>query len=116
MRHNESLIQRSCVMWFRLCYPDSVIFAIPNGGNRSAVTGAMLKAEGVLAGVPDLFIMAARGDVHGLFVEVKTAKGVVQQSQIDFADKAHKAGYSVAVVRSFDDFREIVTEYMGKST
>ena len=32
------------------------LHAIPNGGNRSAVTGARLKAEGVKRGIPDLFL------------------------------------------------------------
>lgn len=31
------------------------VFAIPNGGIRHKRTAAMLKAEGVKAGVPDLF-------------------------------------------------------------
>ena len=42
--HNESQLQKSCVMWFRLQYPRLryLLFAVPNGGARSAVTGAIL--------------------------------------------------------------------------
>lgn len=32
------------------------VFAIPNGGSRNKAEAAKLKAEGVSAGVPDLFI------------------------------------------------------------
>lgn len=37
-----------------------LLFAIPDGGRRDAVTGAHLKAEGVRAGVPDMFLAVPR--------------------------------------------------------
>jgi hypothetical protein len=43
---SESKLQIAMVKWFRLQYPDHVLYAIPNGGNRSAITGAIMKAEG----------------------------------------------------------------------
>ena len=51
MNNAESRLQQACVRWVRYQYPDLVVYAIPNGGKRNAVTGAILKAEGVLAGV-----------------------------------------------------------------
>ena len=33
-----------------------VMYHIPNGGRRDKITGARLKAEGVVAGVPDVFL------------------------------------------------------------
>lgn len=112
MRQRESQLQRACVTWFRLRYPDTVIFAIPNGGNRDAITGARLKAEGVLAGVPDLFIMKASCGCHGLFIELKVEGGRVQVSQLKFAEAASRAGYGVNVIRSFDEFVGVVDTYM----
>jgi hypothetical protein len=47
------------------------LFAIPNGGLRDKVVAAKLKATGVKAGVPDMLLPIARGDFHGLFVELK---------------------------------------------
>jgi len=61
--------QRDFVQWFRRTHPDVRIFAIPNGGARNIVTAGKLKAEGVCAGVPDLFIPA-----WGVWVEMKRAK------------------------------------------
>ena len=36
-RHEESQIQRSCLRWFRLQYPQYALlcFAVPNGGARN---------------------------------------------------------------------------------
>jgi len=51
----------------------AMLFAIPNGGARHPAVAAQLKAEGVKAGVPDIFLACARGRWHGLFVELKRA-------------------------------------------
>jgi hypothetical protein len=47
-----------------------LIFAIPNGGKRNISTAKKLKAEGVVPGVPDLFIPA-----WGIWIEMKRQKG-----------------------------------------
>ena len=56
----------------------ALLFAIPNGGERSQSVAASLKAEGVRPGVPDMCLPVAcnRGGsigrpYHGLWVEIK---------------------------------------------
>lgn len=48
--NEEHDIQVACVDWFRYEYPHLAmnLFAVPNGGRRDRVTGAKLKAEGVV--------------------------------------------------------------------
>lgn len=62
--------QREFVSWFRQTWPGVLIFAIPNGGHRSKTTAARLKAEGVVKGVPDLFIPD-----WGMWIEMKRENG-----------------------------------------
>ena len=112
MKHLESQLQTTCVNYFRIRYPNEVIFAIPNGGNRSSITGAILKREGVMAGVADLFIMAARAEYHGLFVEIKLPKGRVQESQQHFENLCILHGYGYRIARSIDEFMGCVDSYM----
>lgn len=114
MKNNEHKLQCACVAWFRLIYPtlSGVFFAVPNGGQRNARTGAMLKKEGVLAGVSDLILMCPSEKYHGLFIEMKTAKGVQLESQKAFQKAVQKYGYCYKLVRSFDDFRGIIKEYL----
>lgn len=112
MKQIEHRLQCSCVTWFRLQYPRLVLFAIPNGGARSITTGAMLKAEGVLTGVADLFLMFPVKLFHGLFIEMKTDKGRQSESQKKFQMLAESNGYKYVVCRSFEDFKNEILTYL----
>lgn len=112
MKQIEHHLQCSCVTWFRLQYPRLVMFAIPNGGARSVTTGAMLKAEGVLAGAADLFLMFPVEQFHGLFLEMKTDKGRQSESQKEFQAVAETNGYKYVVCRSFEDFKNEILTYL----
>lgn len=90
---SEHLEQREFVSWFRKTYPGVRIFAIPNGGYRNLATAARLKAEGAVAGVPDLCIPAWR-----VWIEMKRVKGgVLSEKQRDWRDYLIGCGYTVIV-------------------
>lgn len=112
-RHTEHDIQVSCINWFRLVYPQSIIYAIPNGGARDMIGGKRLKDEGVLAGVPDLCIPVARHGYHSLYIEMKNGKlGTVSEKQKSVINRLKAEGNCCIVCRSFDNFTEVVTAYM----
>jgi hypothetical protein len=113
MVHEESKTQQQCVKWFRLQYPHLVLFAIPNGGRRGKVEAAIMKGEGVLAGVADLFLMLPSFCCpHGLFIEMKTPDGRQSDSQREFERKATEKGYCYKICRSFDEFRNEIENYL----
>lgn len=94
--------------------PESLLFAIPNGGRRDAVTGARLKAEGVRAGVPDLFLAIPRKNAPGLFLELKKQKGgQLSGAQKKMRDALSLAGYPVCVCRGWEQARQAIENYMG---
>lgn len=113
MRHLESQLQQSLVAIIRMDPQCRNIFAIPNGGLRNIRTAVRLKKEGVLAGVPDLFLPVPRGKFHGLFIELKTAKGVLSPSQKIMGENFLGLGYAIVVVRSVDEGRAKVAEYLA---
>lgn len=115
MRYNESHIQQACVRWFRLQYPRLALnlFAVPNGGARDAVTGRILKAEGVVAGVADLVLLYPSAPYHGMCIEMKTAKGYQRPTQKAWQEAVERVGYKYVVCRSFDDFRAQINEYLN---
>jgi hypothetical protein len=113
MKNNgESRLQIACVKWFKYQYPNLILFAIPNGGQRSAVTGAILKAEGSKAGVSDIMIIEPRGMYHGMFIEMKYEKGTLTLDQKEFITQAEKRNYKCVVCRSFQDFQYEVEMYL----
>lgn len=118
MRHDESNLQIACVRWFRLQFPSiaPLLFSVPNGGRRDAVTGAILKAEGAVAGVADLLLLLPSGDYHGLCIEMKTAKGRQSAAQMEWQKAVEAVGYKYAVVRSFAQFADLIDDYIIDGT
>ena len=104
MREVEHSIQIACVNWFRYQFPRYIIFAVPNGGWRNSIVAAKLKAEGVLAGVADLIIVALNKIV---FIEMKKEKGRQSESKKHFEEQVKRLGHEYYVCHSFDEFREV---------
>ncbi len=77
----------------------AMLFAIPNGGARHPAVAAQLKAEGVKAGVPDVFLACARGRWHGLFVELKRAdrSNHATSAQRAWMEMLRRYGYATMV-------------------
>jgi hypothetical protein len=102
MKESEHVIQCQAIQWIRQNTP-YVCYAIPNGGSRGRRQGAALKAEGVLAGIPDLCIPAL-----SLFIEMKTSIGKVSPVQKAMHERLRHDGQIVEVCRSVDDVMRVV--------
>lgn len=114
-RHEEHNLQTSCVNWFRYQYPtfSKMLIAVPNGGRRDAITGAMLKAEGVLAGVADLILLIPNRCYHSLLIELKTKSGTQSKAQKEWQQEVERLGYSKYIlVRSIDEFIDEINDYL----
>lgn len=105
-RHIEESIQVACVKWFRLQYPNLVIFAVPNGGSRNLYEAKNMKESGTLAGVADLVVVGNGGRV--LFVEMKAGKNKQEDSQVLFQNKVEKLGHKYIICRSREQFMKEV--------
>lgn len=112
MKHEESNLQQACVKWFRLQYPNLIIFAIPNGGSRNVIEAARLKREGVLAGVADLMVLKPNKQYYGLLIEMKIGKGRQSENQILFEMYCVHHYYKYSIARSIDEFINIVENYL----
>lgn len=110
VEHKEQvkLVQR-----VRAFYPDVIIAAIPNGGDRTPAERVRLASEGVLAGMPDLCVLEACGGFAGLFVEMKTATGQQSKEQKAMELALNARGYLCAVARSAAEGFEIIKEYLN---
>lgn len=112
---SEHEAQAAFVKWWRLyagAGREGLLMAIPNGGARSAVTGARLKAEGVRAGVPDMFLAIPAGGYAGLWLEFKTARGRVSREQRLMMETLSAQGYRCEVCRGLSAAVECVERYL----
>lgn len=114
MRHRESELQRACVRWFRYRYPRhaAMLIAVPNGAPTTEQQRAILKAEGMLAGVADLLLLVPAQGYSMLAIEMKTDKGRQSPAQQEWQREAERHGIRYEVVRSFDDFNYLIEPYI----
>ena len=95
-----------------------MLFAIPNGGARHPAVAAQLKAEGVKAGVPDIFLACAREHggktYHGLFVELKRAdrSNHATSAQRAWIEMLRRYGYSAVVAYGCAEAQQAIMSYL----
>lgn len=115
-RHDdeEHRIQCSCVRWFRLQYPKlgNILFAIPNGGRRDAVTGAKLKEEGATSGVADLILLKSNRFYGALCIEMKKPGGYQSPAQKAWQKEAEANGAKYVVCKSLEEFMKAIKDYL----
>lgn len=107
-KHSEHSEQVGFVNWFRAKYPDTLIFAIPNGEKRSISVATRLKAEGVTRGIPDLYIPSCN-----LWVEMKRATGGrLSPDQKKVIEYLRSVGHTVIVGKGAGDASKQVLEFL----
>lgn len=109
------------------------LHAIGNQGHGDKIRGAMKRAEGVKAGVPDMMLpvpmrltlynqdgsIASWLDCHGLYIELKRpqsegkAKGSASDEQKRWRDYLNSVGYRCEIATGWLEAREIILRYLG---
>jgi hypothetical protein len=112
----ESTEQAKLFTWAKLqsasCPDLGLMFAIPNGGTRNIIEAVNLKRQGVRSGVPDLFLPVARGDKHGLFIEMKIKGNKPSDNQKVWAFELKQNDYAVETCYGFDEAKAVVCAYL----
>jgi hypothetical protein len=95
-------------------YPElSLMFHIANGGSRSKAEAGRFKAEGVKAGVPDICLPVARGNFHGLFIELKRQKNShTSDYQKNWIQSLSEQGYLAVVCKGWFEASETIVRYL----
>lgn len=117
----ESEEQMTLMSWASLAsgaHPElRLLYHVPNGGSRGKAEAGRFRAEGVKSGVPDLCLPVARGEWHGLYIELKRTKGGhVSPEQERWISALREQGYAALVARGWEQAREIITEYLEVET
>lgn len=101
------------------------LHAIKNAGHGDAIRGARSAAEGVKAGVPDIFlpvpiVEVGRPNYCGLYIEMKRpdasvkSKGVLSLEQDRWIGYLTNAGYVVAICYGWEQARDVILKYLGR--
>jgi hypothetical protein len=88
--------------------PGVFAFHPANGGWRSAIEGAILRGQGVIAGTPDIIIIHS-GRCYGL--ELKTDNGRLTDAQRVTQRRLREAGAHVATVYGLDEALAQLTDW-----
>jgi hypothetical protein len=89
------------------------LFHWPQGGNRSAITGAILKAMGVRKGPWDYWLFARRGNSPGLLIEMKHGKNKLTPEQRELGEYMVSQGWEVAVCYHWHEAAQTLCDYLG---
>ena len=112
----EHRLQVACIKWMRYKRRDlyRVLFAVPNGGQRDRITAAVLRDEGVRAGVADLILLKSNDKYGALCLEMKTPDGRQSQRQKEWQRDCELFGSGKYVIcRSLEDFQAAVDNYVN---
>jgi hypothetical protein len=103
----EHAEQVTFLNWFRSQFPGVLIFSIPNGSFRHKATAAKLKMEGVVKGIPDLFIPE-----WNLWIEMKRTKGsTTSAEQKEMIEHLNKIGHTAIICKGHQAAIEAVNDY-----
>lgn len=114
---SESDEQKALIKWANATKKNieeigKYLFAIPNGGKRDRKEAAKLKAEGVKAGVSDLFFPVGRGGYFGLWIEMKHGSNKPTDQQESWLYLMEDAGYKTAVCYTWIEARDAIKNYL----
>lgn len=113
---DEHTEQAALVTWWDHAAPRNLrplLMAIPNGGHRNIAVAAKLKAEGVRPGVPDMFLAIPAQGFHGLWIELKRARGgYATPEQKRMARELQEQGYMAVICHGWTAAMKVITDYL----
>jgi hypothetical protein len=112
----EAIEQAKVIAWARANernYPYLwMLHSSLNGLKRTKNAQGKAKAQGMLAGVPDLFLPVKNNNFVGLYIEMKSTKGRVSVEQSRYLKCAAENGYSVVVCYSAVEAINTIKSYL----
>ncbi len=119
---SEQALQAHLIEWVELHkhrFPElQLLYAIPNAAKRGKVNGWVMKLTGTKRGVPDLHLPVQSRDKQyiGMWIEMKSKRGVVSPEQRQWLDMLATAGHKTVIHRSWTDAVNTIIDYLELDT
>jgi len=119
---SEQSLQAHVIEWVELHkfrFPElQLLYAIPNTAKRGKMNGWIMKLTGTRKGVPDLHLPVQSRDKRyiGLWIEMKSKRGVVSPEQRQWHEMLTTAGHKVIIHRSWTDAVNTFIDYLELDT
>lgn len=122
MKHLESAQQQQVIEWSKWAYKTgkypmlNMLHCSLNGVKLTKTQAVIAKSQGMLSGVPDLFLPVPKNGFHGLFIEMKSEKGRVTENQHWFLTNADSVGYKTVICYSAKEAISAIEAYYSQET
>jgi hypothetical protein len=117
MKTTEYQEQKALIQWANLHlkkYPClEYLHASLNGIHTTPSQAMMAKMSGLKSGVPDLFLPVKTKEFSGLFIEMKSAKGVLSPNQKKFLAYLSSQNFKCVVAYSAKEAAESIINYLA---
>lgn len=123
----ESKTQQAVMRWWKLMHrglgvaDERLLMAFPLQGVRTKANASRMKAEGMRAGTPDMFLAVPRASEpfsacaqprHGLWIELKTETGNVRESQTEMLNALRSEDYGTAICYGYEAAIRAIEDYL----
>ena len=109
---SEDKLQAQIHIWLWNNYPElrGCFWHVANERKTTAKDGAVLKAKGVVSGVPD-YVFNFNGKTY--YFELKTSVGQLFDAQKKLHLALEKQGFKVEIIRSLEQFQNIIKQIIN---
>ena len=119
---SESQHQMAVIKWsqqasIREKWPElKLLYHVPNERICDQRQGRMFKLMGVKRGVPDLTLPVARGQYHGLYIEMKDDTGAPTDDQNWWGEQLLAQGYMWEICHGWESAVRVLEWYLTLPT
>jgi hypothetical protein len=124
---SESQMQIRLMKWWKVMHrqlgvsDERLLMAFPLQGARTARNGARMKAEGLRAGTPDMFLAVSRtsktwGTRHGLWMELKKQGGKASDEQKAALLAFREQGYDAYLCIGYAQAQNCIMDYLNSGS
>ena len=112
--HSEDWHQKQLIQWARKFGWGQFLYHIPNESIGGIKWVTRNRQMGCRKGVPDLCLPIPMSGYHGLYIELKTDRGRLNEDQKRWLKNLSAMGYRTKCCRGWKEAAKVLAEYMNE--